>query len=93
MFIVTYDFASDRRRTKFSNFLKQFGRRIQYSVFEIRNSKRVLNNIQTEVEAVYEPHFTKEDGILILSLCESCKKKVKRYGYASNEEEEVVVFE
>jgi len=93
MYIVSYDFQSNRRRSKFSNFLKKFGRRLQFSVFEIKNSKRVLANIQTEVEAVYEPHFTNADSILIISLCEACKGKVRRYGYAVNEEKDVVVFE
>jgi len=92
MYIVSYDFESKKRRSKFSKFLKKFGRRIQYSIFEIRNSKRVLANIQTEVEGVYEPHFTNADSILIMHLCETCKGKVKRYGYAKNEEEDVVMF-
>lgn len=93
MYIVSYDFESNRRRSKFSKFLKKFGRRIQYSIFEIRNSPRVLKNILTEVEMVYEPHFTKTDSIIIMQLCETCKGKVKRYGYSANEEEEVVMFE
>lgn len=93
MYIVTYDFQNDKKRTKFSKFLKKFGRRIQYSVFEIRNSKRVLQNITTEIDAVYKPNFTNADSILILSVCEACKKRVTRYGYANNEESEVVVFD
>lgn len=93
MYIVSYDFESNRRRSKFSNFLKKFGRRIQYSIFEIKNSQRALKNISTEIEMVYEPHFTNNDSIIIMKLCEGCKKKVKRYGYAANEEESVVIFE
>lgn len=93
MYIVSYDFANDRRRTKFSKFLKKFGRRIQYSIFEIKNSERALENISTEIEKIYKPHFTNSDSIVILSICEGCRKKIIRYGYASNEEKEVVVFE
>lgn len=93
MYIIAYDFKNDRRRTKFSKFLEQFGRRIQYSIFEIRNSKRVLNNISTEIEGVYKPHFTNSDSIFIIHLCETCKNKTKRYGYFANEEREVVLFE
>ncbi len=92
MFIVSYDFESNRRRTRFSTFLKKFGRRIQYSVFEIKNSKRVLDNIHTEVEMEYAPYFTKRDSIVIFPLCEACTKKIGRYGYAVNEEQDVVVF-
>lgn len=93
MYIVSYDFGSNKRRAKFSKFLKKFGRRIQYSIFEIKNSDRVLQNISTEVENVYKKHFTNADSVLILPVCEGCKKKIRRYGYPVNEESEVVFFE
>lgn len=92
MFIVSYDFENDRRRTKFSNFLKKYGRRLQYSVFEIKNSQRILANIQKELDMKYKPHFTKNDSVVIIYICEACKTKIKRYGYAANEEKEVVFF-
>ena len=92
MFIVSYDFEDTRRRTKFSNLLKKYGRRLQYSVFEIKNSQRILDNIQKEIDMKYEPYFTKNDSIVIIYVCEACKAKIKRYGYAANEEKEVVFF-
>jgi CRISPR-associated protein Cas2 len=92
MFIVSYDFEDTRRRTKFSNLLKKYGRRLQYSVFEIKNSQRVLDNIQKEIDMKYKPYFTQNDSIVIIYVCEACKAKVKRYGYAANEEKAVVFF-
>jgi len=92
MIIVSYDFASDRRRAKFSKFLEKFGRRIQYSVFELKNSPRVLENILTEINLRHKPYFTNTDSIVIIKMCQSCKDKVKRFGYAENEEKEVLVF-
>ncbi len=92
MILISYDFTDSRRRAKFSKFLKKYGRKIQYSVYEIRNSQRVLQNILSEIELKYKKDFTGADSILIFSICESCQKKIKRYGYAKNEEKEVVVF-
>lgn len=92
MLLVAYDFAGNKVRSKFSKFLEKFGRRIQYSVFEIRNSPRVLTNILKEVELVYKKTFKNTDSILIFPLCEGCKKKAIRYGYAVNEEREVLIF-
>ena len=92
MFIVSYDFEDNRRRSKFSKFLKKYGRRIQYSVFEIKNSQRFLANIIKEVDLKYKPIFTKSDSIVIINVCEGCKSKVRRYGYAENEEKEVLFF-
>ena len=92
MIVVNYDIESDRRRAKFSKFLKKFGRRVQYSMFELKNSDRVLQNIMKEVQYKYEPHFSMVDSIMIMRLCEGCKKKIVRYGSAANEESDVVVF-
>ncbi|MEA5495907.1 CRISPR-associated endonuclease Cas2 [Limnoraphis robusta Tam1] len=35
MVLVVYDIPNDKRRTKLANFLEGYGRRVQYSVFEI----------------------------------------------------------
>ena len=90
MLIVSYDFSSDRTRARFSRFLEKYGYRIQYSVWEVRNSNRVLQNILTEVELRYKKEFTGEDSIYIFRMCEGCKKKVRRYGYAKHEESDLI---
>ena len=92
MLLVSYDFSNNRVRSKFSKFLKKFGRKLQYSVYEIRHSPRVLQNIMSEVELKYSKQFTKADSVIIVPFCEACKKKVVRYGYAANEEKDVIVF-
>jgi len=92
MLLISYDFASDKTRSKFSKFLEKFGRRIQYSVFEIYNSERVLTNILSEVELRYKKRFKNADSIVIFPICEGCKKKIIRYGYSKNEESEILIF-
>jgi len=92
MLIVSYDFENDRMRTKFSKFLEQYGRRIQYSVFQLRESQRVLQNVLIEIELKYKKQFTGADSIVVFQVCEGCTKKVKRYGYARHEGEEVIVI-
>lgn len=90
MLIVAYDFQSNKKRAHFAKFLKQYGHAVQYSVYSIRNSQRVLNNILTEIETKYKKSFNNTDHILIFSLCEACQKKIVRYGSASHEIEDVV---
>lgn len=92
MLIVSYDFTNDKTRTKFSKFLKQYGDRIQYSVFSVHNSPRVLNNVVAEINTRYKKLFKNTDSIVIFSTCEGCKKKVIRYGAAKHEVEDVVYF-
>lgn len=92
MLIVSYDFTNDRIRTKFSKFLCKFGRKLQYSVYEIRNSARVLQNILNEIELKYRKTFTGADSIVIFQIGGADKRRVIRYGYAENDEKEVVIF-
>jgi CRISPR-associated protein Cas2 len=92
MILLSYDIANDKVRTKFSKFLNKFGRRMQYSVYEIRNSQRVLQNILNEIELRYKKQFTGADSAVIFQISEVDQRKIVRYGYAKNEEEAVVIF-
>lgn len=87
MIIVSYDISSDKLRTHFSKFLSKFGRRLQYSVFEIDNSEKILRNIEVEIDNQYKKRFTQEDSVIIFVLSSSCK--ITRYGYAKNEESDL----
>ena len=88
MLIIAYDISQDKVRTKFSKFLEKYGRRIQLSVFEVKNSKRLLNNILIEIENNYKPLFSGADSIIIFQLQKS--QKIYRFGYAANEEKKIV---
>ena len=90
MLIVTYDIHNDKIRTKFSKFLKKYWRRLQYSVFEIKNSERILKIIKREVEEKFEPNFTWADSILILPFTKVDREKIIRYWQPALEEEEVL---
>ena len=52
MLIVSYDIKNDKLRTKFSKYLSKFGFRLQYSVFQIDNSKRILENIKIAIQHI-----------------------------------------
>ena len=89
MLIVSYDITDNKVRTKFSNFLCKFGYRLQYSVFKIRNSERILNNIIAEINGVFAKKFIETDSVIIFSLSKQCK--VYSYGYAKNEEKDLIL--
>ena len=65
---------------------------MQYSVFVVQNSPRVLRNIQAEIDIRYKKLFQKTDSIVIFSVCIGCKGKIIRYGCAKHEIEDVVYF-
>ena len=90
MFLVVYDIASDKLRTNFSKFLTKYGRRLQFSVFEIANSPRVLENIRTEIKASFEKKFSQGDSVLIMNVPDNAV--IDRFGYAVNEETDLLFF-
>lgn len=89
MIIISYDISDDKLRTKFSKYLSRFGHRIQYSVFEIENSNKLLNNIICDIENRYSKKFSDMDSVYIFKLSASCE--VIRYGYAKHEEEDILI--
>ena len=90
MLYVSYDMTSNKRRAQFSKFLKKFGRRLQGSVYELKNSRRILRVVLEEIKGSHQKHFTKEESVVIIDLCEACKKKMHRFGHSANEEEEIL---
>lgn len=90
MLIVTYDIHDDKTRTKFGKLLKKYGRRLQYSVFEIKNSERILNILKREIEEVFSKKFTGADSILLFPISKANNDKVIRYWQPALEEEEIL---
>lgn len=90
MVIISYHISDDKLRTKFSKYLSRFGHRLQYSVFEIDNSTRILNNIITDLKNKYERAFSQSDSVIIFKMSSSCE--IIRYGYAKNDEKDFIII-
>ncbi len=76
--------------TKFSKYLSRFGDRLQYSVFEIDNSPRIVDNIVNDLKNRYEKLFSQQDSVIIFKLSSSCE--VLRFGYAKNDEKDFIII-
>ena len=92
MILICYDFSNDKLRAKFAKFLDKYGKKVQYSVYEIRHSKRMLDNILIEINHTFKRKFTSSDSVLIFQICQGDKKKIIRYGYPTLELKEVVML-
>lgn len=90
MIILTYDIKEDPLRTEFSKFILAYGRRLQYSVYEINNSPRILDLIKAEIKNNFEKRFTQGDSVLIFQIREY--DQILRFGYAKNEESDLVIY-
>ncbi len=90
MILVSYDISDDKLRTKFSKYLSKHGFRLQYSIFQIKNSKRILDIVSSDIKNNFEKQFGQTDSIMIFRLSEQCK--ITRYGYAKNDDEDLIII-
>ena len=88
--ILTYDIKDDFLRNEFSKFLLSYGRRLQYSVYEINNSKRILDLVKSQIKHNFEKRFTQGDSVLIFEVTKD--DQILRFGYAKNEESDLVMY-
>lgn len=89
MILISYDIQNDKLRTRFSKYLQKFGYRLQYSVYEITNSKRMLANIMAEITNNFEKRFGETDSVIVIETSENCK--ITKWGYAKNDDSDIIV--
>lgn len=70
--IVAYDVSSDRRRAKIEKLLKDYGQRVNYSVFECDIEKAFYPELRKKTSFLIN---RKEDRVLFYPLCLECLKK------------------
>ena len=74
MIVVSYDISDDKLRTKFSKYLSRFGHRLQYSVFEIDNSPRIVDNIVNDLKNRITRSFSLNRIVLLYLNCHQAVK-------------------
>ncbi|MEO6193691.1 MAG: CRISPR-associated endonuclease Cas2 [Thermoanaerobaculia bacterium] len=77
LIVVSYDVPDDRRRTRLAHGLKDFGERVQYSVFECRLDKDELEKLSRRVQALIDPE---KDRVRIYQFCLSCERQIEILG-------------
>lgn len=88
MLIISYDIKDDKLRTKFSKMLTRNGAvRLQYSVYEVNNTDRVLNNLRIMIEDLFAKKFGMDDSVMIFDVT---GVKLKKYGNAIHRDESIV---
>ncbi len=70
--LVVYDISDDRERRLIHELLKDYGRRVQYSVFECELSKRQQQALRVRLCQ----HIADGDSIRWYPLCRWCESRV-----------------
>jgi len=90
LIVVSYDIPDDRRRLRLANAIKDFGSRVQYSVFECHLEPADLDRLRKRLEILVEPAA---DSVRLYRFCQDCGTKQEIYGQGkSTEEPEVYIF-
>ena len=90
MLVISYDISDDKLRTNFSKMLTKHGAiRLQFSVYEVNNTDRVLNNLMGMIEEMFAKKFGGGDSVIIFDVS---AVKLKKYGNALHRDTDVVYF-
>lgn len=88
MLVISYDIKSDKLRSRFSKMLTKHGAiRLQYSVYEFNNTKRLIGNIIVKIENVYEKQFSGADSVMIFDVQND---NIIKYGNAIHRDKEIL---
>ncbi|MDY5968818.1 MAG: CRISPR-associated endonuclease Cas2 [Bacteroidales bacterium] len=90
MLIVSYDIENDKLRGRFSRQLTKSGAiRLQYSVYEINNTKRLIENLKLMVEKDFAPKFGGGDSVIFFDIGTA---EVIKYGNSIHRDQDIVFF-
>jgi len=87
--IVAYDIVSDRRRNRVAHFLKDYGHRVNYSVFECRIARAQYPILRSELSKLIHK---KKDSVLLYPLCQTCEFRKDSLGFRRVSDDPPVVI-
>lgn len=94
MYVISYDITSDRLRNKISKELENYGRRVQYSVFECRIEEKQFQRLYEKLLLLMDDES--EGNIRIYKLCGKCNQEIQTIGIKNEsmvlEEEDVLII-
>jgi CRISPR-associated protein Cas2 len=68
-YVVSYDIVDDRRRARVHKLLKNYGTRVQYSVFECQLEAARLAELRQRLKPLLD---TRQDSLRAYRLCKDC---------------------
>jgi CRISPR-associated protein Cas2 len=85
LIVVSYDIVDTKRRAKLAKKLLNFGKRVQYSVFECSLNQEQLAEMKKQALPFVD---LEKDSLRIYKLCEACVQQIESFGVKKGWEEE-----
>ncbi|OPX19386.1 MAG: CRISPR-associated endonuclease Cas2 [Desulfobacca sp. 4484_104] len=76
--VISYDIEDDRRRTKVRQTLRDYGKWVQFSVFECNLPRPQFERLRHQLASLI--CMDRQDSIRFYFLCENCQGKIARLG-------------
>ena len=87
MIVRSDDISEDKVRGRFARMLIKHGAmRIQYAVYEVVNTRRVIDNMKIKIES-YAKHFSAADSVIVFEVQQH---NLIKYGNAVHRDVDVV---
>jgi CRISPR-associated protein Cas2 len=83
--VITYDVSNDKRRARVAKCLLDFGRRVQWSVFEAVLDEKKLLELKRKLEKVID---MERDSVRYYFLCQRCLPAIQVSGWGTVTEDE-----
>lgn len=87
MLVISYDISDTKLRARFAKMLTKNGAvRLQYSVYEVNNTNRVLENLMLKIDQ-FATKFDGGDSVIVFDVSDV---KLKKYGNAIHRDVDIV---
>jgi CRISPR-associated protein Cas2 len=87
--VVSYDITEDRRRNRVAKLMENYGKRVQYSVFECLLQEYSLLQLQEQLQAILD---FETDSVRFYRLCVRCRNAIEILGRGTTQHEEPFVI-
>ncbi|MDI6754785.1 MAG: CRISPR-associated endonuclease Cas2 [Thermodesulfobacteriota bacterium] len=87
--VVSYDIVDDRKRTQIAKTLKNFGDRVQKSVFECRIDDQQFLRMKQTLDKIMDMN---EDSVRYYFLCKGCIERIEISGWGTVVEDENLII-
>lgn len=88
MLIISYDIKDNKLRGKFARMLTKNGCiRLQCSVYEFNNAKRLIDNIRENIRDKFSKLFTQDDSVVIFEVN---NEKTEKFGNAIHRDQDLI---
>ena len=92
MYVISYDIENDRIRRKVAKELENYGRRVQYSVFECHIDTKKYEELYGKLSKLMEEEET--GNIRFYNLCRMCEGRISTIGIREDffSDKEVIIL-